>query len=109
MECLSAIGSPIAVSLRAKLYKFSAVYALQMFQSLISITEGLHKLLQKEALDLAEAFFCKQAVCDTLKGKRADAFTKEVYEKTKALCHTQSIPEPGAKTMNKQRKWMILC
>ncbi|XP_042079035.1 zinc finger MYM-type protein 1-like [Haplochromis burtoni] len=31
LECLSAIGSPIAVGLRAKLYKFSAVYALLMF------------------------------------------------------------------------------
>ncbi|KAL3984315.1 C1q-related factor [Sarotherodon galilaeus] len=74
LECLSAIGSPIAVGLRAKLYKFSAVYALLMFQLILSVTEGLHKFLQKETLDLAEAFICKQAVCDTLKGKHSDAF-----------------------------------
>ncbi|KAK0156562.1 Zinc finger MYM-type protein 1 [Merluccius polli] len=60
LECLSANRSPIAVGLRAKLYKFSAVYALLMFQSLLSVTEGLHKLLQKETLDLAEALICKQ-------------------------------------------------
>uniref|UniRef100_A0A3P8QGE1 HAT C-terminal dimerisation domain-containing protein n=1 Tax=Astatotilapia calliptera TaxID=8154 RepID=A0A3P8QGE1_ASTCA len=104
LECLSAIGSPIAVGLRAKLYKFSAVYALLMFQSILSVTEGLHKFLQKETLDLAEAFICKQAVCDTLKGKHSDAFATELYEKTKALCNTHSIPEPGAKTRHKQRK-----
>ncbi|KAL4006300.1 gamma-tubulin complex component 4 [Sarotherodon galilaeus] len=74
LECLSAIGSPIAVGPRAKLYKFSAVYALLMFQLILSVTEGLHKFLQKETLDLAEAFICKQAVCDTLKGKHSDAF-----------------------------------
>ncbi|XP_065810512.1 uncharacterized protein [Labrus bergylta] len=33
-----------------------------------------------------------------------DAFATELYERTKALCHTHSIPEPGAKTRNKQRK-----
>ncbi|KAG7471604.1 zinc finger MYM-type 1-like [Solea senegalensis] len=104
LECLSAIRSPIAVGLRAKLYKFSAVYALLMFQSLLSVTKGLHKLLQKETLDLAEAFICKQAVCDTLKGKHTDAFATELYERTKALCHTHSIPEQGARTRHKQRK-----
>uniref|UniRef100_A0A1A7Z5R3 DUF4371 domain-containing protein n=1 Tax=Iconisemion striatum TaxID=60296 RepID=A0A1A7Z5R3_9TELE len=104
LECLSVIGSPIAVGLRAKLYKFSAVYALLMFQSILSVTEGLHKFLQKETLDLAEAFICKQAVCDTLKGKHSDAFATELYEKTKALCNTHSIPDPGAKTRHKQRK-----
>uniref|UniRef100_A0A3Q4GS89 HAT C-terminal dimerisation domain-containing protein n=1 Tax=Neolamprologus brichardi TaxID=32507 RepID=A0A3Q4GS89_NEOBR len=104
LECLSAIESPIAVGLRAKLYKFSAVYALLMFQSILSVTEGLHKFLQKETLDLAEAFICKQAVCDTLKGKHSDAFATELYEKTKALCNTHSIPEAGAKTRHKQRK-----
>uniref|UniRef100_A0A3B5AB25 HAT C-terminal dimerisation domain-containing protein n=1 Tax=Stegastes partitus TaxID=144197 RepID=A0A3B5AB25_9TELE len=104
LECLSAIRSPIAVGLRVKLYKFSAVYALLMFQSLLSVTEGLHKFLQKETLDLAEALIYKQAVCDTLEGKLTDAFATELYERTKALCHTHSIPEQGAKTRQKQRK-----
>ena len=45
-----------------------------MFQSLLAVTEGLHKLLQKETVDLAEALIYKQAVCDTLKGKRTDTF-----------------------------------
>lgn len=44
LEFLFAIGSPIAVCLRAKLYKFSTAYAVLMFQSLLSVTKGLHKL-----------------------------------------------------------------
>lgn len=103
-ECLSAIGSPMAVGLRAKLYKFSTVYALLMFQGLLAVTEGLHKFLQKKTVDLAEAFMCTQAVSDTLKGKRTDVFATDLYERTKVLCHTHSIPEPDAKKRHKQRK-----
>ncbi|RXM29873.1 Zinc finger MYM-type protein 1 [Acipenser ruthenus] len=103
-DCLSAIGSPMAVGLRAKLHKFSTVYLLLMFQSLLSITEGLHKFLQKETVDLAEACFGKQAVCDTLIGKRTDAFATELYDRTKALCEIHNIPEADAARKRKQRK-----
>jgi hypothetical protein len=68
----------MAVGLRAKLHQFSTVYLLLMFHSLLSVTEGLHQFLQKEAVDLSEACFCKQAVCDTLIGKRTDA--TELYD-----------------------------
>lgn len=44
------------------------------------------------------------SVCDTLKSKRTDPFAMELYERTKALCHTHSIPEPGARTRYKQRE-----
>lgn len=77
----------MAVGLRAKLHKFSTVYFLLMFQSLLSITEGLHKFLQKETVDLAEACcFGKQAECDTLIGKRTNAFATE-------LSQNQSTPK----------------
>uniref|UniRef100_A0A3Q2D0G0 HAT C-terminal dimerisation domain-containing protein n=1 Tax=Cyprinodon variegatus TaxID=28743 RepID=A0A3Q2D0G0_CYPVA len=102
-ECLSATGSPMATGIKAKLARFSTIYALLMFQTLLSITEGLHKLLQKETLDLAEALMGKDAVCDTLKGKRTDAFATEMFESTKALCLTHDIPEPHAKKRQKQR------
>ncbi|XP_063586935.1 zinc finger MYM-type protein 1-like [Penaeus indicus] len=68
-ECLSVTGSPLAIGIKAKLSVFSTIYALLMFQTLLSITEGLHKLLQKETLDLA-ALICKDAVCDTLKDEQ---------------------------------------
>ena len=61
-----------------------------MFQSLLSITESFHKALQ-ETLYLAEALIWKDALCDTLKDRRTDAFAIEVYERTKALCPTHSV------------------
>lgn len=103
-ECLSVTGSPLAVGIKAKLLVFSTIYALLMFQTLLSITEGLHKLLQKEMLDLAEVLIGKEAVSDTLRGKRTDAFATEMYERTKALCLTHSIPEPHTKKRQKQKK-----
>ncbi|KAJ8014673.1 hypothetical protein DPEC_G00018100 [Dallia pectoralis] len=80
---------------KAKLYKFSTVYALLMFQALLSVTQGLHKLLQKVTLDMAEAFMGKDAVCDTLRSKRTDAFATDLYERTKAMCHTRMVSELG--------------
>uniref|UniRef100_A0A4W5QK15 DUF4371 domain-containing protein n=1 Tax=Hucho hucho TaxID=62062 RepID=A0A4W5QK15_9TELE len=100
-DCLSAIGSPMAVGLRAK---FSTVYLLLTFQSLLSVTEGLHKFLQKETVDLAEACFGKQAVCDTLIDKCTDAFATELFDRTKALCEVHNFPEANAARKRKQRK-----
>lgn len=104
LECLSAVGSPIAVGLRAKLYRFSTVYVLLMLHSLLSVTKGLHKLLQKGSLDLAEALICIQVVCDTPEVKNT-----ELSERTKALCHTCSLPEPGAKMKHKKKKMKDFC
>ena len=104
LECLSAIKSPLAIGIKAKLSKFSTVYALLMFQSLLSITESFHKALQKETLDLAEALIGNDALCDTLKDKRTDAFSIEVYERTKALCLTHSVTEPQVNKRHKQKR-----
>ena len=75
-----------------------------MFQSLLSITESFHKALQKETLDLAEALIGNDALCDTLKDKRTDAFSIEVYERTKALCLTHSVTEPQVNKRHKQKR-----
>uniref|UniRef100_A0A8C6LXF4 DUF4371 domain-containing protein n=1 Tax=Nothobranchius furzeri TaxID=105023 RepID=A0A8C6LXF4_NOTFU len=98
-ECLSDTGSTMAIGIKGKLLVFSTIYALLMFQTLLSITEGLRKLLQKEDIDLAEALIGKDAVCDTIRGKRTDAFATELYERTKALCsRTELISSEVLKT-----------
>jgi len=86
-DCLSAIGPPIAVVLEK-----SSTSSQQSIHCLCS----RHKYLQKEILDLAEAFIRTQDVYDKMRDKRTDVLTKELYERTKALCHTNSIPEPDA-------------
>ena len=96
-ECLPIIGSSIAVGLKANLSKISTLYGLVMFQQLLSVTEGFHKFLQKETVDLAEALMCKEAVCDTVRGKRTDAFATQLFEQSMALIHTLRIPESRTK------------
>uniref|UniRef100_A0AAZ3PQP0 HAT C-terminal dimerisation domain-containing protein n=1 Tax=Oncorhynchus tshawytscha TaxID=74940 RepID=A0AAZ3PQP0_ONCTS len=84
-DCLSAILSTMVVALRAKLHKFFT-------------------FLQKETVDLAEACFGKQAVCDTLMGKCTDAFAIELYDRTKSLCEIHNTPEADAARKRKQKK-----
>lgn len=71
-----------------------------MLQTLLSVTQGLHKYLQKETVDLVEAIEYKTAVQSTLKSYRNDEKAHEVYEQTKALCEDLNIQATGT-----QRKW----
>lgn len=52
LQCLDKISTPTAVGLRSRLSNFNTVYMLLMFHRLLSITEGLHKFLQRETVDL---------------------------------------------------------
>ena len=75
-----------------------------MFQTLLSTTQGLHKYLQKETLDLVQAVDYKTAVENTLKSYRSNEKAHEVYDKTKALCNDLDIPETV--TQRKKRRNM---
>jgi len=65
---------------------------LVMFQTLLSITQGLHKYLQKDT-DLVQAADYKTVVENTLESYRSNEKAHEVYDKTKALCNDLDIPE----------------
>ena len=86
IECLSTIKTPTAVGLRAKLSKFSSVYLMMVFHTLLSVTAGLHRYLQKETIDIAQAVTYKNAVTDTMKQKRSDTTAADLYSRTKAMC-----------------------
>uniref|UniRef100_A0A8P4KMU2 Zinc finger MYM-type protein 1 n=1 Tax=Dicentrarchus labrax TaxID=13489 RepID=A0A8P4KMU2_DICLA len=90
-ECLSTIKTPTAVGLRAKLSKFSSVYLLMVFHTLLSVTAGLHRYLQKETIDIAQAVTYKNAVTDTMKQKRSDTTAADLYSRTKAMCEENQI------------------
>lgn len=68
-----------------KLCKFSVVYMMVMFECLLSITDGLHKYLQRINLDLAEAVMYKEAIFDTLKSKQTDEMTQSLYNRAKTI------------------------
>lgn len=57
----------------AKLCKPKSIYLRVMFAKLLSITEGLHRYLQGESLDLGRAAEYKMATVQTLTDLCADA------------------------------------
>lgn len=72
LRCLEKVATPIAIGLLSKLSRFSNVYILVMFKSLLSVTERLHKYLQKESVVLAQATHYKDAVIETVKNLKAE-------------------------------------
>ena len=92
IECLSTINTPLAVGVKAKLCKFSSIYLLFVFQSLLSVTAGLHRYLQKETIDLSQAVAYKNAVTDSLKEKRSNATAADLH--AQALCEANDISVP---------------
>ena len=106
IDCLSTINTPLAVGVKAKLCKFSSIYLLFVFQSLLSVTEGLHRYLQKETIDLAQAVAYKNAVTDSLKEKRSDATAADLHAQAMALCEANdiSVPEPSSFQKRKAKR-----
>ena len=104
IQTLGSLSAPLAKGLESKLSKFSTIYMLVLFQTLLSTTQGLHKYLQKETIDLVQAVNYKTAVENTLKSYRSDEKAHEVYDKTKALCNDLEIPETA--TQRKKRRNM---
>lgn len=54
IQTLKKISTPYN-TLQSKLCRFATIYMLLMFQNLLSVTQGLHKYLQRESFDLAQA------------------------------------------------------
>ncbi|XP_039858102.1 zinc finger MYM-type protein 1-like [Simochromis diagramma] len=71
LATLKATNTPIAKGILSKLSKPKTVYMLIiffLFFILLGITEGLHRYLQGERLDMGKAVEYKMSVVDTLRG-----------------------------------------
>lgn len=104
LRCLEEIGTSMAVGLLSKLSRFSSVYMLVMFRSMLSTTEGLHVYLQKSTVDLAQATHYKDAVLEGLKSMRTDEMAKNLYNEAKAICEANNISETITGHRRKQRR-----
>ncbi|KAG7167110.1 hypothetical protein Hamer_G005446 [Homarus americanus] len=93
----------MAVGLRAKLYRLPAIYMIIMFQCLLSTTDGLHKFLQRETVDFAQALQFNYAAYDTLREKCTDEMAEDLYKKAKAISKTKHIQDRGVQDANKRR------
>uniref|UniRef100_A0A672LRI1 HAT C-terminal dimerisation domain-containing protein n=1 Tax=Sinocyclocheilus grahami TaxID=75366 RepID=A0A672LRI1_SINGR len=105
LGCLEKVATPIVIGLLSKLSRCSSVYMLVMFKSLLSATEGFHKYLQKESVDLAQATLYKDAVLETLTLMRSSEETAEqLYKETKVICESNNISEILSGPRRKQRR-----
>lgn len=94
LATLEATNTPIAKGILSKLSKPKTVYMLIMFSQLLGITEGLHRYLQGERLDMGKAVEYKMSVVDTLSKLRTEAATEEIFEKAMDICGSYNIQIP---------------
>ncbi|XP_077100036.1 zinc finger MYM-type protein 1-like [Siphateles boraxobius] len=91
LACLSNMNTSMALGIRSKLCKTKTLYMLVMFSKLLGITEGLHRYLQGESLDLGKAVQYKTAVLQTLTELRTDSGGEDVFRNAMALCEANDI------------------
>lgn len=67
------------------------VYMLIMFSQLLGITEGLHRYLQGERVDMGKAVEYKMSVVDTLSNLCTEAAAEEIFQKAMDICRSCNI------------------
>uniref|UniRef100_A0A665TNP5 DUF4371 domain-containing protein n=1 Tax=Echeneis naucrates TaxID=173247 RepID=A0A665TNP5_ECHNA len=86
----------------------STIYTLLMFQTLLSVTEGLHKLLQKETLDLEKAL---KMLCVTLSRVNAQMHLPQKCTRVPRLCasYTAFLNHMLRKGRNREKLKISVC
>ncbi|ROL48829.1 Zinc finger MYM-type protein 1 [Anabarilius grahami] len=64
---------------------------------------GLHRYLQKETIDIAQAVTYKNAVTDTMKQKRSDTTAADLYSRTIAMCEANQIAVESSSGQRRKR------
>lgn len=104
MSCLSTMKKSMNKGVLCNLRRPKTMYMLLMFSKLLGITEGLHRYLQGESVDLGKAAHYKMAVHQTLKDLRTDESAEEIFTRTMALCEEHNI-EPPVVPRQKQKRF----
>ncbi len=91
---LRTMNTSMALGIKSKLCKPKTLYMLVMFSKLLGITEGLHRYLQGESLDLGKAVQYKMAVLQTLTELRTVSGGEDVFKRAMALCEANNIQLP---------------
>ncbi|XP_073470787.1 zinc finger MYM-type protein 1-like isoform X2 [Aquarana catesbeiana] len=105
VQCLKEEKSAIATGLLIKLRRLSMRYCLFAFELLLGTTEGFHKLLQKENLDLSTALEYKKDVCTSLRSLRTNAKSRDILQKAVSLFDTDT-ENPQTSRQIKKTKMM---
>ncbi|XP_073483759.1 zinc finger MYM-type protein 1-like [Aquarana catesbeiana] len=103
VQCLKEEKSAIATGLLIKLRRLSMRYCLFAFELLLGTTEGFHKLLQKENLDLSTALEYKKDVCTSLRSLRTNAKSRDILQKAVSLFDTDTENPQTSRQIKKPR------
>lgn len=104
LRCLEGVATSMVVELQFRLSRISSVNMMVMFRTILTTTEGLHKYLQKESLDLAQGMSYKVAVLETLKSMQSNETVEKLYMETKGICEFNSIIEILTGHRRKQKR-----
>lgn len=88
---LQASNDPTAIGLLKKIISWTFVALLFVFERLLRTTEGLHKLLQRESLDISHAILSVQAVRETIQEMRSDEYSDELFSAISTYCSDKGI------------------
>ncbi|KAJ4946118.1 hypothetical protein JOQ06_023793 [Pogonophryne albipinna] len=89
LACLGTMKT--AQGILSNLCKPKTIYMLVMFAKLLGITEGLHRYLQGERLDLGGAAQYKTAILETLTDLRTEPGAEDVFKSTMTICEEHHI------------------
>lgn len=103
LSCLSAMKASVNKGILSNLRKPKMMYMLVMFSKLLGITEGLHRFLQGESVDLGKASHYKMAVLQTLKELRTDESAEEMFRRSMVLCEEHHIQLPVGPRQKQKR------
>ncbi|KAK0141852.1 Zinc finger MYM-type protein 1 [Merluccius polli] len=103
LSCLSTIKTSMSKGILSNLRRPKTMYMLLMFSKLLGITEGLHRYLQGESVDLGKAAQYKMAVLQTLKELRTDNSAEEMFRSSMVLCEEHHIQLPVGPRQKQKR------
>lgn len=103
LACLRTMKTATAQGILSNLCKPKTIYMLVMFAKLLGITEGLHRYLQGESLDLGRAAQYKTAIVKTLTDLRTDPGAEDVFKSSMTICEEHHIQLPVGPRQKQKR------
>uniref|UniRef100_A0A8C6M7J5 DUF4371 domain-containing protein n=1 Tax=Nothobranchius furzeri TaxID=105023 RepID=A0A8C6M7J5_NOTFU len=94
LACLRTMKTATAQRILSNLCKPKTIYMLVMFAKLLMITEGFHRYLQGESVDVSRAVLYKTAIIETLTDFRTSSSVEDLFKSAMTICEENHIQLP---------------
>uniref|UniRef100_A0A8C6KAF0 HAT C-terminal dimerisation domain-containing protein n=1 Tax=Nothobranchius furzeri TaxID=105023 RepID=A0A8C6KAF0_NOTFU len=94
LACLRTMKTATAQGILSNLCKPKTIYMLVMFAKLLMITEGFHRYLQGESVDVSRAVLYKTAIIETLTDFRTSSSVEDLFKSAMTICEENHIQLP---------------